>query len=337
MASTCARKLGLLPGFGLALLILGCEPSEPREFPAAVARDSAGIRIVDHAGIPGNLPSWSISSDPIVEIGSLEGPGPDVVVACNRSSGHTADAAGPKPTLVGSLLIQNGTLALLGQDTAVTAIVIVNVGGGWRIREFASEPSVTTSDTVDASGLFIHSASAYERAFPMKEGSPAILVARTGPSVGDQAVALIGNSAGEPWQPVSLEENRPLGPQDPAVGCYSVDPGPWDNPTYAGSHPPELVPGDIRLHWQFAWHLGRERALVATDGTGHIPGPRTVVYYWRRTAADSVRITFGTRTHFAYFYVAAAGADLDGEVTRFGHNLPTPTATASVRLRRYAC
>jgi outer membrane protein assembly factor BamB len=68
----------VLSGLGIVLALIGCGPSASDEFPAPVVRDSAGIRIVEHGGIPQNLQSWSISSDPIIEIGSVEGAGPDV-------------------------------------------------------------------------------------------------------------------------------------------------------------------------------------------------------------------------------------------------------------------
>jgi hypothetical protein len=212
------------------------------------------------------------------------------------------------------------------------------VGAGWEIRELTTAPSVATTDTIDASGLFIHTASPFERAQPTTVGSPPYLVARTGPGVGDPAVALIGVPGGAPWQPVSLEDNYPAGPPDPHVGCYAVEVGPWDNPRIASTHPPELLPPVIRLHWQHAWHVGgRERALVATDGDGRIPGRETTAYYWRRTAADSIRITFGTSFRGTSYRLTAKDADLTGEVRRSGDTVPGPTATASVRLRRRTC
>jgi hypothetical protein len=40
--------------------------------------DSAGVRIIEHAAIPPDLPRWEVSADPDLVIGSLEGDGPDV-------------------------------------------------------------------------------------------------------------------------------------------------------------------------------------------------------------------------------------------------------------------
>lgn len=41
-------------------------------------RDSAGIRIVEYSSIPRNLESWTVSPEPHLSIGSIEGEGPDV-------------------------------------------------------------------------------------------------------------------------------------------------------------------------------------------------------------------------------------------------------------------
>jgi hypothetical protein len=260
------------------------------------------------------------------------------VPSCYHGSARSAESETAKPFLAGAVLIQNATVALVGQDTTVSEIAIAKVDRGWRIMEIASESSVAPGDTVDAAGLFIHAGSAFERMYPTGEGSPAILVARTGPSVGDPAVALIGVSGDELWRPVSAEENRPPEPKDAAVGCYVVELGPWDNPAYAETQQAQLVPARLQLHWQYAWHLGgREHMLVATDGAGHIPGPATIAYYWGRTPSDSVWIVFNTTTQRARFQLTAEGADLGGTVRRYGHNLPSPTATAQVRLRRREC
>jgi hypothetical protein len=260
------------------------------------------------------------------------------VSGCHLGAGRSSDPDSGQASLVDAVLIQNATLALMGQDTVVTQILVERTDQSWRIAELARESGAAPSDTIDASGLFIHSASPFERMNPSGVGTAAILVARTGPSVGDPAVALIGATGAELWKPVSLADNRPPEPRDPVVGCYRIELGSWDNPTYAEAQPPEFVPTTLQLHWQHAWHLGgREKTLVATDGAGHIPGPATTTYYWGRAASDTVWITFGALHQGARFHLTEEGADLAGTVLRHGDTLPGPTATAQVRLRRYSC
>ncbi len=58
----------------LALLLLGCEPTEPDAAPQIQLRDSAGVAIVVTPGpIWGEPPTWTTSQEPSVSIGALEG------------------------------------------------------------------------------------------------------------------------------------------------------------------------------------------------------------------------------------------------------------------------
>ncbi len=63
-----------------SLLLLGC--GDGADTTAAswsgTVRDSAGLRIVEHDGVPEGLPVWTIPDSAEVRIGSLEGTGPEV-------------------------------------------------------------------------------------------------------------------------------------------------------------------------------------------------------------------------------------------------------------------
>lgn len=64
----------------IALLAIGCGGSGADVADRAntgVVRDSAGVRIVEHAGLPTALPVWTMSEAADVRIGSSEGSGPE--------------------------------------------------------------------------------------------------------------------------------------------------------------------------------------------------------------------------------------------------------------------
>lgn len=46
---------------------------------SGTVRDSAGVRIVEHAGLPSQLPVWTIGDSAELRIGSLDGSGPEVL------------------------------------------------------------------------------------------------------------------------------------------------------------------------------------------------------------------------------------------------------------------
>jgi hypothetical protein len=62
----------------VSLLGGGCGTSAEVDLAQAVVRDSLGVRIVEHPGIPTDLPMWVVSAEPVVAIGALDGTGPDV-------------------------------------------------------------------------------------------------------------------------------------------------------------------------------------------------------------------------------------------------------------------
>ena len=58
------------------------------------------------------------------------------------------------------------------------------------------------------------------------------------------------------------------------VGCYLVERGEWSDSLGAMTLSFATIPADVRLHWHYLSHWGRENDLVATDGSGAIVGHR---------------------------------------------------------------
>lgn len=76
---TQLSALGLLTATLLA--VTGCTSASDNVLLSATGtvRDSAGVTIVEHAGLPGELPLWTIGDSAEVRIGSLDGSGPEVM------------------------------------------------------------------------------------------------------------------------------------------------------------------------------------------------------------------------------------------------------------------
>ena len=243
-----------------------------------------------------------------------------------------ADAAPVQ--VVNGILVKDGVLALRGRDTARASIVLQRSERWLRVMEIAPEPRTVTTDTIDASNLFVHSASAFDQKAP-NVGGFALLVLRTGPSAGDPAVGLIGGSPA--WRPIRPAENYPEMPPDPRAGCYAVERGEWDDPAIAAEPWWVPVPRDIRLHWQYAWHFGREKELIATDARGAVPGSETDMFVWTRESPEALRIVFSTGYVATSFRLRSDGANLVGTVTRSTDDAGGPVVTAPVVLRRIEC
>jgi hypothetical protein len=255
-----------------------------------------------------------------------------LLISC-QSSAHVYNAAHDR--IIDGILIEGGTLVAPGHDTARASIVVERGSGGFLIREIDSRPTFAPTDTVDATGLFIHSAHAFSLGAGVQAGSPAMLVFRKGVSPGDTAVGLLGPASG--WRAIEQTENHPPGPMDERAGCYLVERGPWNDSTAASMLQRTVVPRDIRLHWQYLWHVGREQLLVATDADGRIPGTDTSFFGWAPLTVDSLRISFVADWQGTTFNVTRVGQDLVGEVRKSGHTDPGPQAIANVRLQRIDC
>lgn len=61
----------------MLLAVMACRPSGSETTPGSVVRDSAGVRIVENMGPAwGEGEAWSLSEEPLLEIGVIEGPTP---------------------------------------------------------------------------------------------------------------------------------------------------------------------------------------------------------------------------------------------------------------------
>jgi hypothetical protein len=70
----------IVMGAAVAALVVftGCNASSEPATLGPLVRDSAGVRIVEHASLPTGLSSWVLSTAPELRIGSLDGAGPEV-------------------------------------------------------------------------------------------------------------------------------------------------------------------------------------------------------------------------------------------------------------------
>jgi hypothetical protein len=262
-----------------------------------------------------------------------------LVSGCRPSAMRTrVEPALPRAGPSADLVIANGAVMIAGYAGEVGSIVLRRGDRDLlHIVELGSAALTQGSDTLDASGLFVHSGSAFTPPGEVKAGQPALLLLRSGPSPADSIVMSIGYSGPSPFRLFARSDNRPEGDPHPAVGCYHVDRSAWNDPGAAASLPRVVVPETVQLHWQYAGLLGREQLLVATDGEGRIPGEHTVYYFWRPGTADSVTLVFGTGHQQASFRLVQQGADLTGVVRKSNDTSPGPRADASVTFRRSRC
>jgi hypothetical protein len=61
-----------------ALSSVACAPEGPTDERARVVRDSTGVRVIEYSALPTSLPEWSVSADPSVRLGAVDGVGPDL-------------------------------------------------------------------------------------------------------------------------------------------------------------------------------------------------------------------------------------------------------------------
>jgi hypothetical protein len=240
------------------------------------------------------------------------------------------------PDAVDGLLLTDVMVVIRGQDTA-RASILFERDRGFRIREIGPTISTPATDMLDGSGLYLHSANTFDQGADLDVGTAPMLVLRHGISAGSPAFGLLMADEENGLRRIAPEENHPPGDVPAAVGCYAVERGDWDDPVAGRSLAVAPVPEDIRLHWQYAWHLGRERVLVATRADGAVPGAQTNYFGWRQGAGDTIRVWFGTGFVGATFTVVPRGDTLTGEVLRRGDTMPGPRARAAVVMRRIAC
>lgn len=227
----------------------------------------------------------------------------------------------------GMVVVHGGVLVRPGQSMLMADLALDSTDHGLVLRKVAKRGEIVAQDTIDASGMYVHSSHAFNRSLPALN-EVAMYVLRTGASPGDSAVGRIGPRG---WEPIS--ENHPPGPVDERVGCYAVNRAAWDDPETGGSR---WVPNTLRLHWQYMWLLAREKSLVATDIGGHV-GQDIVYYGWSRGAADSLRVDFHEKYVGVSLRLAKDGRDYVGVMTAGGDTSRGRTARSRVRLSRINC
>lgn len=258
-----------------------------------------------------------------------------LLVGCQASVRGEHDTA-PAARVIQGFLLKDGVLVVQGQDTTRVSIAIEEAPDGLVVREVAPRSTLAPTDTLDAAGLYVHSAHAYDRSEP-RVGSPPLYTVRTGLSPGSPAAIVLSLSGPPFWRSIELKDNYPPGPIDPAVGCYEVIRGPWRESIAVSQWRGPPVPPDLRLHWQYKWHYGAEDVLVATDARGNVPGEGTHFFSWRRAPdGETVRIGFTAWYQTAVVFRVAHSADqLVGTIRLVADTVEF--ASADVRLRPVAC
>jgi hypothetical protein len=190
------------------------------------------------------------------------------------------------------------------------------------------------ADTIDGTGLYVHSANPYVPSAPtVRFPGYRMHVVRTGPSPGDPAEWIVH---WHEWRRVHPDDNHPPGPVDARVGCYHVEREEWSDPEAVTGQPNLWFPDDIRLHWQYHWPYGPPKYLVATDLAGEIGGPTITWYSWMAPSGDSLQVGFGGPFVGTSFRGVRADNGYVGEASAAIHHQGV-VARARTRLVKVAC
>ncbi|MEJ2215914.1 MAG: hypothetical protein P8099_04800 [Gemmatimonadota bacterium] len=237
------------------------------------------------------------------------------------------------------LFVRGGTVVRRDAPDETLDLLLLRERGDLVFGTVPVPGQYAVTDTLDASGLYIHTTNPFEttvRTTPIHNRhnlAIAMYVLRTGHSPGTPAKWLVGPSD---WRRVEPAENHPPGPVDRRVGCYVVERGAWSDPDFRFDEDRTLwFPDSLWLHWQYHWPAGPPKYLVATDIQGRVRGPRIARYAWAGPADDSLRVVFGTGFVATIFRGAQAGDDYVGEIA-----VDSDTgrlARAPTRLRRTPC
>lgn len=268
---------------------------------------------------------------PVLLIASCSGPPRETAIAKPYEIGPSRGRV-----VVDSLMIRGAVVMGSGAGDQPLDLLL----GGGEHGELAflaiAEPGEhAVGDTLDASGLYVHSASAFEREVHTvlrRRGSrSAMYVLRAGRSPGSEAKWLV---LPDGVKPLEAQDNYPPGPISDAVGCFTVQRGQWEEPDALQGVLWAWVPDDLRLHWQYHWAYGRGKHLVATGASGEVPS-HVVLYRWSSLPADSLKVVFGWNHEGTTFMVRREGDDYVGNVriwTDAGGGTGAP-----VRLDRRPC
>ncbi len=222
--------------------------------------------------------------------------------------------------VVDGLLIQGG-VAVRREAPDEAVDILLEHGDDFLLLRGAVEPGgYETTDTLDAAGLFIHSANPFlaeARLAPSPnpvDRTSAMYVLRTGASPASPARWLVGPYG---WRRVEAAENHPAGPVDGRAGCYALTTGEWGEPGFVLNRTGAWFPDSLRLTWQYQWPYGTSPFLVATDGRGRVRGKRITYYGWKTPAPDSLEVMFSTGFQMAWF-LGTRAADTESAGRRTG-------------------
>jgi len=234
----------------------------------------------------------------------------------------------------GDVLITGGTVIEQGEAPQLLDILFSRQDVGLVVEAVGDRGLFQAADTIDLSGLYLHTANTLSARQPFGVGGHAMYVVRTGPSQGDAARMVILPSR---IQLVESTSNYPEGPMHEAVGCYFVEHGPWDRPLGQQAQERLSVPEAIQLHWQFLWHLGREDGLAATEGNGQVPANANI-FAWRPAGGDSIRIDLSDGHVGVTFLLLPDESGYAGTVSRWVHSGDASTSSqAATRLMPASC
>lgn len=234
----------------------------------------------------------------------------------------------------GDVLVGGGTLIVQGEPRRVLDVLLSKMNGRLVVEAIGDPGMFQAADTIDVSGLYVHTAHGLSAREPFRVGGYAMYVVRTGPSQGHSARMLISPSG---KQRLELSANYPEGPVHEAVGCYSVERGPWDPPATQPVQERLSVPEGVHLHWQYLLHLGREQSLAATDADGEVPASANY-FGWAPAGGDSIHIDVGDGGVMVSFRLVRDGDGYAGMVLHRSHVVDgSPVPQASTRLVPTSC
>jgi hypothetical protein len=261
-------------------------------------------------------------------------PNAGLLVGMTLAAATSGAEVGPEAQPPGDVLVAGGTVIVQGEPPAAVDILLSRTDRGLFVEAMVDPGSVQAPDTIDVSGLYVHTASGLSARDPFQVGAHAMYVVRTGPSQGDAARMLI--SASEVRR-LESSANYPEGPVHEAAGCYSVERGSWDPLPDERALERVPVPESVHLHWQYMLHLGREQSLAATDGDGAVP-VHANHFGWAPAGGDSIRIDLGDGQRGVRFRLLRDGNGYTGTVAHLSHFVDgSPVPQAATRLEPTPC
>lgn len=240
-----------------------------------------------------------------------------------------------------TILIRGGSAAGRNGPDERFDIVLENEEDRLFVVAAGQDTTLTALDTVDISGLYLHSMDPFNalvearRTRRSSARSSPMYIVRKGASAGTTAMWLISPDEIRRLGPA---DNRPSGPKNESVGCYSVTRDDWSDPEFNWDRMSVWFPDTVRLHWAYDWRWTSrppQPHLIATDGSGQIRDPAITVYAWSPSEPDSVRVTFGVWYMLTIFRGAVSDGGFKGELSVLADD--NFSVRAPARLERVEC